>query len=86
MVSGRGCNYLSWWLVAVSNERRQDMRQAEQLATIRLARAAAAMVWAGCGVQCTVLAAVIDLRLFRILWINDNELLQLLEILDNQKD
>ena len=86
MVSGRGCNYLSWWLVAVSNERRQDRRQAEQLATTRLARAAAAMVWAGCGVQCTVLAAVIDLRLFRILWINDNELLQLLEILDNQKD
>ena len=64
MVSGRGCNYLSWRLVAVSNERSQDRRQAEQLATIRLARAAAAMVWAGCGVQCTVLAAVIDLRLF----------------------
>ena len=64
MVSSRGCNYLSWWLVAVSNERRQDMRHAEQLATIRLARAAAvaAMVWAGCGVHCTVQAAVINLR------------------------
>lgn len=44
MVSGRGCNYLSWWLVAVSNERRQDRRQAEQLATIRLARAAAVLL------------------------------------------
>ena len=66
MVSGRGCNYLSWWLVAVSNERSQDMRQAEQLATIRQARAAAVLLllWSGlAGVHC-VLAAVIDLRLF----------------------
>ena len=38
--------------MAVSNERRQDRRQAEQLATIRLARAAAAMVWAGSGALC----------------------------------
>ena len=58
MVSGRGCNYLSWWLVAVSNERRQDRRQAEQLATTRLARAAAAMVCAGWDGHCTVQAAV----------------------------
>ena len=55
MVSGRGCNYLRWWLVAVSNERRQDMRQAEQLATIRLARAAAVLLllWSGLAVVYT---------------------------------
>ena len=40
------------------------MRQAEQYGTTRLARAAAAMVWAGCGGHCTVQAAVINLRLF----------------------
>ena len=72
MVSGRGCNYLSWWLVAVSNERRQDMRQAEQLATIR----PGLLLWSGLALVHCVLAAVIDLRLFRILWLNENELIQ----------